>query len=112
MCKKINYWDSHFKFAKNCFELLIFQNEKKNKETEEKYLKIYLDSLDHLNNNNKLIKGNDSNINSLEIPQVDNSSLFLLEQNDYRIKIASEKLKELYQKENVENPLTWMEFKT
>ena len=110
MCKKINYWDSHFKFAKNCFELLFFNNEKKNKETEEKYLNIYLDSLEHLNNKYDLIKGNDSNINSLAIPQVDNSSLFLLEQNDYNIKLASEKLKKLYQKENIDNPLTWMEF--
>ena len=110
MCKKINYWDSHFKFAKNCFELLFFNNEKKNKETEEKYLNIYLDSLEHLNNKYDLIKGNDSNINSLAIPQVDNSSLFLLEQNDYNIKLASEKLKKLYQKENIGNPLTWMEF--
>ena len=109
MCKNINYWDLHFKFSKNCFELLTYENEKKNKETEEKFLNMYLNSLDHLNSGN-LIKGNDSNINSLEIPFIDNRSLFLLEQNDYKIKLTTEKLKELYKNEKVENPLTWMKF--
>ena len=109
ICKKINYWDSHFKFAKNCFELLINKNEKINIETEEKYLNTYLNSLDNLNKND-LIKGNDPSVNCLDIPQVDNSSLFVLEQNDYMIKLLSEKLKDLYKKEQVENPLTWLVF--
>ena len=105
MSEKINYWDLHFKFAKNCFELLMFKKGKNNKETEENYLNIYLQSLEHLNN-----KGNDLNINSLEIPQVDNTSLFILEQNDYEIKLASEELKEKEKQEKQENPLTWLKF--
>ena len=61
-------------------------------------------------NKNDLIKGNDPSVNGLDIPQVDNSSLFVLEQNDYMIKLLSEKLKDLYKKEQVENPLTWLVF--
>ena len=109
ICESINNWNLFFKFSKNCFELLTYKSGQNNKETEEKFLNKYLNSLDCLKNSN-LIKGNDSNINSLEIPYIDNSSLFLLEQNDYQIKLFSEELKQLYNKEKEENPLTWHEF--
>ena len=108
-CKLINNWNLHFKFSKNCLELLTYKSEQNNKEIEEKFLNIYLHSLDYLNDIN-LIEGNDSNVNTLEIPFVDNTSLFLLEQNDYRIKLFSEELKILYNKEKEKNPLTWLEF--
>jgi hypothetical protein len=103
MCKRINYWDSHFKFSKNCLELLTYKKESKNKETEEKYLNMYLNSLNNLNNID-LINDNDANINSLEIPYIDNRSLFILEENDYKIKIKTEKLKE------INSNLTWLKF--
>ena len=109
ICKSINNWNLHFKFAKNCLELLTYKNEQNNKDIEEKFLNIYLNSLDYLNDVN-LIQGNDSNINTLEIPFVDNTSLFLLEQNDYRIKLFSEELKKLFNREEEKNPLTWLEF--
>ena len=109
ICKSINNWNLHFKFAKNCLELLTYKNEQNNKDIEEKFLNIYLNSLDYLNDAN-LIQGNDSNINTLEIPFVDNTSLFLLEQNDYRIKLFSEELKKLFNREEEKNPLTWLEF--
>ena len=109
MCKKINYWDSHFKFSKNCFELLMHKNENKNQEMEENYLNIYLNSLSHLSKD-LINNDNDTNVNTLEIPQINNSSLFFLEQNDYKIKLISEELKALYKKENIQHGLTWMEF--
>ena len=108
ICKKLNFWESFFKFSKNCFELLIYQSEKKNTELEKKFFENYLESVDNIEKNK--INCTNIELNTLDIPQIDNSSLFILEQNDYNIKIATESLIEIYKKENYKNPLTWMEF--
>ena len=109
ICKNLKYWESYFKFSKNSFELLTFiENEKKNSEIEQNHFENYLNSVNSIQTNN--INCTNIDLNSLEIPQVDNSSLFILEENDYQIKLWTDKLKEIYKKENIKNPLTWMEF--
>ena len=108
LCKQLKLWESYYKFSKNCFELLVFDNVKKNKEIEAKYLENYLDSVNYIKENK--ISCANTDFNFLEIPLIDNSSLFILEENDYKIKMVTEELKEIYKKENRLNPLTWMEF--
>ena len=108
ICKNLNYWESYFKFSKNCFELLVIDNEKKNNEVELKFCEKYLDSVNSIQEND--INCTNIDLNYLEIPQIDNNSLFILEENDYKIKKSTEFLKEIYKKENRKNPLTWMEF--
>ena len=108
ICKNLKYWESYFKFSKNCFELLLHLDEQKDDELEKKFFENYLDSINYIQINN--INCINTELNSLEIPQIDNSSLFILEENDYNIKLATEKLKEIYKNEKIENPLTWMEF--
>ena len=108
ICKILKFWESYFKFSKNCFELLLYQTENKNNELEKKFFENYLDSVTNIQTNN--IDCTNTEFNTLEIPQIDNSSLFILEENDYNIKKGTEKLKEIYKKENNDNPLTWMEF--
>ena len=106
--KKINYWEPYFKFSKNCFELLIYQDGEKNTELEKKYFSNYLDSVEKVQNNS--INCSNTELNSLEIPQIDNSSLFILEENDYNIKALTEQLNKLYKNEKAKFPLTWNEF--
>ena len=108
ICKNLKLWESYFKFSKNCFELLIFETKKKNNEMETKIIENYLDSVNYIKTNNIICTNTE--LNYLEIPQIDNSSLFLLEENDYKIKLATKELKEIYKKENIKNCLTWLEF--
>ena len=109
ICKNLNLWESYFKFSKNSFELLTYiKNEKKNSEIEQKYCENYLNSVNSIQTNN--INCINEDLNSLDIPHIDNSSLFILEENDYNIKLETDKLNEIYKKENYKNPLTWMEF--
>ena len=108
ICKDLNYWESYFKFSKNCFELLVYDKFNKNNDIQKKYFEKYLDSVNYIQINN--INCQNIDFNFLEIPKIDNSSLFILEENDYKIKLATEQLKNIYKKENRKNPLTWMEF--
>ena len=108
ICKNLNYWESYFKFSKNCFELMVYDKFNKNNEIQKEYFEKYLDSVNFIQSKN--INCCDIDFNSLEIPQIENSSLFILEENDYKIKLATEQLKKIYKKENRKNPLTWMEF--
>ena len=108
ICKNLGFLESYFKFAKNCFELLSYKNKKKNSVLEEKYLGNYLESVELIQKNK--INCPNIDLDYLEIPQIDNSSLFILEENDYKIKIENERLNQLYKKENSSNTLTWMEF--
>ena len=108
ICRNLNFWESYFKFSKNCFELLTYKNGDKNLDLEQKYLENYLESVDLIKRNN--VNCTSTDLNSLDIPQIDNSSLFILEENDFKIKTATEKLKIMYKNENTKNPLTWLEF--
>ena len=108
ICKNLNYWESYFKFSKNCFELLVYDKFNKNNEIQKEFFEKYLDSVNLIQINN--INCSNIDFNFLEIPQIENSSLFILEENDYKINLATEQLKKIYKKENRKNPLTWMEF--
>ena len=102
ICKKMNLWEAYFKFSKNCFELLKYFKDLK-EENIQKYLNEYLSSISIINNNKIICLNVD--LNSLEIPNIENNSLFILEENDYKIKLLNEELKELNIKTNNNNPI-------
>ena len=89
ICKNFKYYEGSFNFFKNCLEIL--RNFEKNEEVEKSYLKKYLDTISEIKKNN--IECKNVNINSLEIPQIDNRSIFLLEENDYKIKQIEDEIK-------------------
>ena len=106
ICNKINYIEGGFKFSKNSLEFSFLydgtkkfednrKKTKKDKEVQEQemrdeqsyHISIYLNMI-HKIRQNKIISNN-IDLNSLQIPQVDNGSLFILEENDNIIKNIS-----------------------
>ena len=88
VCNSLKYEEGCFKFFKNSFEFSsIFTCPS---DVQNKYLQYYLSIVTQIRSNKNLY--NNIDINDLNIPQVDNASLFVLENDDYDIKVRSEKI--------------------
>ena len=89
ICNEIKYYEGSFKFFKNCFEFTSFYN-KNFSVKQSQYMQYYVSSVTQM----KLRKLNYNNkdLYELNIPKVDNASLFVLENDDYDIKTLSAKL--------------------
>ena len=92
-CSALKYVEGKFKFHKNCLEFVCFnenEEKKENKEYKSKYMNYYLSAATQIKNE-KIITNN-VDLNELNIPQVDNASLFILENDDYNIKEKARKM--------------------
>ena len=88
VCNSLKYEEGCFKFFKNSFEFSsIFTCPS---DSQNKYLQYYLSIVSQIRSNKNLY--NNIDINELNIPQVDNASLFVLENDDYDIKVRSSKI--------------------
>ena len=84
---ELNYIEGGFIFFKNCLELSIYNKNLKN--TQSIFMTFYLNNKKKLIEKND-IKNNDNNSNILNIfrlnlPEIDNKSIFITEQTDYEI---------------------------
>ena len=101
ICNTIKYNEGSFKFYKNAFEFSCI-NFNSSIERQNKYLQYYLSIFTHV----KLDKKNSYNnidLYELNIPQVDNASLFVLENDDYDIKERAKKMENSKEK-------SWLKF--
>ena len=99
ICNNINYYEGGYKFSKNCLEFSVLYDEVKKMQKEEEiregdeqsyYIGVFLNMLYKIENNKELSSKID--ITSLDIPQIDNGSLLIVEENDYKIKKISENI--------------------
>ena len=81
----INDKELIIKFYKNCIEFAEYTN--KQNQNLALYFKSFLTSIKYVIDNN--LKCPNINIKSLNIPQIDNSSIFITEQEDYDIALIS-----------------------
>ena len=93
ICNVTNYYEGGYKLSKNCLEFSVLYDEIKQikkedeiKEGDEQsyYIGIFLNMINKIRNNSEL--RNKIDITSLDIPQIDDGSLLLIEENDYNIK--------------------------
>ena len=93
ICNITNYYEGGYQLAKNCLEFSVLYDEikklKKGEEIKEGdeqsyYIGIFLNMINKIRNNIDL--KNKIDITALDIPQIDDGSLLLLEENDYNIK--------------------------
>ena len=99
ICNNINYYEGGYKFSKNCLEFSVLYDEIKNMKKDEEiregdeqsyYIGVFLNMLYKIENNKEL--RNKIDITQLDIPQIDNGSLLIVEENDYNIKKISENI--------------------
>ena len=99
ICNNLDYYEGGYKFSKNCLEFSVLYDEIKKMKKEEEiregdeqsyYIGVFLNMLYKIKNNKELISKID--ITSLDIPQIDNGSLLIIEENDYNIKKISENI--------------------
>ena len=99
ICNNLNYYEGGYKFSKNCLEFSCIYDEIKKMKKEEEiregdeqsyYIGVFLNMLYKIKSNNELNSKID--ITSLDIPQIDNGSLLIIEENDYNIKKLSENI--------------------
>ena len=99
ICNNINYYEGGYKFSKNCLEFSVLYDEiKKMKKDEEiregdeqsYYIGVFLNMLYKIENNKDL--RNKIDTTELDIPQIDNGSLLIVEENDYNIKKISDNI--------------------
>ena len=97
ICNSLNYYEGGYKFTKNCLEFSVLYDETKTMKKEEKikegdeqsyYIGVFLNMLNKIRQNKDLNSKID--ITSLDIPQIDNGSLLIVEENDYNIKKVNE----------------------
>ena len=89
VCNSLKYPEGSLKFYKNCLEFSSLP-ETIVKETQNSYLMYYLSILTQIKR--EKIICNNIDLNDLNIPQVDNASLFVLENDDYNIKEKAKKM--------------------
>ena len=89
VCNSLKYPEGSLKFYKNCLEFSSLP-ESIVKETQNSYLMYYLSILTQIKR--EKIICNNIDLNDLNIPQVDNASLFVLENDDYNIKEKAKKM--------------------
>lgn len=99
ICNMLNYYEGGYKFSKNCLEFSILYDEIKKMKKEEEiregdeesyYIGVFLNMYYKIRNNDDLNRKID--ITSLDIPQIDNGTLLIIEENDYNIKTLSENI--------------------
>ena len=93
ICNVTNYYEGGYQLSKNCLEFSVLYDEIKQltkdeeiKEGDEQsyYIGIFLNMINKIKNNMELKSKID--ITNLDIPQIDNGSLLIVEENDYNIK--------------------------
>ena len=93
ICNVTNYYEGGYQLSKNCLEFSVLYDEIKQLKKEEEikegdeqsyYIGIFLNMINKIRNNLEL--KNKIDITSLDIPQIDDGSLLLLEENEYNIK--------------------------
>ena len=89
LCNSVKYVEGSFKFFKNSFEFSCL-NFAGSSENQNKYLQYYLSIVTQIKVDKTVY--NNIDLNELNIPQVDNASLFVLESDDYDIKVRSDKM--------------------
>ena len=89
ICNTIKYLEGSFKFFKNCFEFCCY-NLAYEDQIQTRYTQYYSSAATQLMSNKTIY--NNIDLNDLKLPQVDNASLFVLENDDYDIKIRSDKI--------------------
>ena len=89
VCNSLKYDEGSFKFYKNSFEFscinFAIPSDKQNK-----FLQYYLSIYTQIKADKAVY--NNIDLNDLNIPQVDNASLFVLENDDYDIKVLAEEI--------------------
>ena len=89
VCNSLKYSEGCLKFFKNCLEFsAVTGNEIK--ETQNSFLIYYLSIITQIKREKILC--NNLDLTELNIPQVDNASLFVLENDDYNIKEKAKKM--------------------
>ena len=89
ICNSVKYVEGSFKFFRNSFEFSCL-NFTGSSENQNKYLQYYLSIFTQIKVDKTVY--NNIDLNELNIPQVDNASLFVLENDDYDIKQRSDKM--------------------
>ena len=89
VCNSLKYPEGCLKFFKNCLEFSCV-NGNETKETQNSFLIYYLSIITQIKR--EKIICNNVDLNELNIPQVDNASLFVLENDDYNIKERAKKM--------------------
>ena len=93
ICNMINYYEGGYHLSKNCLGFSViydglkqFKKDEEIKEGDEQsyYIGIFLNMINKIKNITELNSKID--ITSLDIPQIDDGSLLLIEENDYNIK--------------------------
>ena len=88
-CNDIKYYEGGLKFFRNCLKFSYLNNKEMNNNKQQNiYLNFYINNASKIFQE-KLICDN-INISDVCVPLVDNRSLFILEENDYNIKVNSE----------------------
>ena len=99
ICNNLNYYEGGYKFTKNCLEFSVLYDEVKKMKKDEEiregdeqsyYISVFLNMVNKIRTNKELEKKID--ITSLDIPQIDNGSLLIVEENDYNIKKINDKI--------------------
>ena len=90
ICNSVKYDEGSFKFYKNCFEFISL-NPETPQAIQNKFLQYYVSIVTQIKD--KKVLNSNIDLTDLNIPQVDNASLFILEKDDYDIKEISEKIK-------------------
>ena len=89
VCNALKYSEGSLKFYKNCLEFSCVTGVDA-KDIQSSFLMYYLSIITQIKR--EKIICNNLDINELNIPQVDNASLFVLENDDYNIKQRAEEL--------------------
>ena len=89
VCNALKYSEGSLKFFKNCLEFSCVTGDEL-KETQSNFLMYYLSIITQIKR--EKIICNNLDLNELNIPQVDNASLFVLENDDYNIKQMAKKM--------------------
>ena len=101
LCNSVKYVEGSFKFFKNSFEFSCL-NFAGSSENQNKYLQYYLSIVTQIKVDKTVY--NNIDLNELNIPQVDNASLFVLESDDYDIKVRSDKMENSKEKSSSSIP--------
>jgi len=89
VCNSLKYSEGCLKFYKNCLEFSCI-NDGETKDIQSRFLSYYISFVTQIKMDKILC--NNIDINELNIPQVDNASLFVLENDDYNIKQMTKKM--------------------
>ena len=89
VCNSLKYTEGSLKFYKNCLEFTCISDDN-TIDLQNKFLTYYLSMITQIKRDKILCSNID--LNELNIPQVDNASLFVLENDDYNIKQMAKKM--------------------